>query len=190
MRKATTIRFLKTVDKGHYSSAFEAFLFSCGSVSLLKQNMRNIGWSSSLDDEEKRARQRFRVMMHRLRKDGLISYERNWLQTRVTQKARALLLGSFGKDPAVFPKAQYAKKESGVVTLVLFDIPERYRRERNWLRGALRGLDFELLQRSVWIGKTIIPKQFLQDIRDAHINQYVEIVSIAKSGTIQKINAR
>ena len=189
MRQAHTLRFLETVQKGSYESAFEAFLFSCGSVSSLKRNLRNVRSSAPSEfNKENKAQQRFRVMMHRLRKDGLIENTAEGIGVRITKKAKKLLTETLTKSGVTFPERNYTKEKSHTITLILFDIPERYRKKREWLRGALRMLGFELLQRSAWIGSVGVPKQFLKDIRDMKINEYVDIVSIAKSGTIRRIN--
>lgn len=193
MRKPNTVRFLKTIENGRFGNAFEAFLFSCGSAALLKQNLRNAERSEVLSaDEERKAQQRFRVMMHRLKKDGLIEYQKQQkgiITAFLTEKAKKTLLGSWsGEAATALPKREYEKKKSQTVMLVLFDIPERYRKKRDWLRATLLMLGFELLQRSAWIGSVAIPERFLEDMRDMQINQFVEIVSIARSGTIKRIN--
>lgn len=190
MRNSSTIRFLETIGNGQFDNAFEAFLFSAGSTSLLRRNLRNVGRVAAPTqfDDERKARQRFRVMTHRLKKDGLIVGKQGGLMVRLTEKARAVVSASKNKDNSLLPRNVYVHKKSDTVTLILFDIPERHTRKRAWLRETLRMLGFELLQRSVWIGKVAIPGQFLEDIRDMKINEYVEIVNVARSGTIKKIN--
>jgi len=56
--------------------------------------------------------------------------------------------------------------------MVMFDIPERHRKVRNWLRSQLRLWGFEMLQQSVWLGTGSLPSEFLErldllGVRDA-----------------------
>jgi DNA-binding transcriptional regulator PaaX len=81
----------------------------------------------------------------------------------------------------------YSKEKSDKLIIVIFDVPEKERHKRNWLRSVLASLDFKFLQQSVWIGKTKIPKEFLNDLRDQKMLDYVHIFKISKSGTINKL---
>ena len=83
-----------------------------------------------------------------------------------------------------FPKTIYPKEKDDSPKIVIFDIPERYKSKRNWLRSCLVNLNFKLLQKSVWLGKTKIPIAFIKDIKDLGIFSYIHIFSINKSGTI------
>src|SRR3990167_838001 len=71
--------------------------------------------------------------------------------------------------------------------IVIFDIPERERRKRAWLRLALKNIGLKLIQRSVWMGKVKIPKEFLDDIRELHLVNFVEIFEITKSGSLNQV---
>ncbi|MBM4388891.1 MAG: CRISPR-associated endonuclease Cas2 [Deltaproteobacteria bacterium] len=68
-----------------------------------------------------------------------------------------------------------------------FDVPERERRKRTWLREVLRNLGFECVQKSVWIGKVKVPRQFLRDVRRYHLAEFIEVFQITKRGTLQQI---
>ena len=67
------------------------------------------------------------------------------------------------------------------------DIPESERKKRAWLRSALKNLNFKMIQQSVWIGKVRIPEEFLRDLRNMHLTEYVEIFEISKAGSLQQI---
>ncbi len=62
--------------------------------------------------------------------------------------------------------------------MVLFDIPEKKRKTRNWLRLQLKLWDFKLLQQSVWIGKGPLPKEFTDRLRLLGIYECVKILKI------------
>ncbi len=71
--------------------------------------------------------------------------------------------------------------------IIVFDIPEKERQKRGWLREILRGLGFRMLQQSVWIGKNKIPEQFLYDLRQKHLLPYIHVMEIGKSGTMREL---
>lgn len=62
--------------------------------------------------------------------------------------------------------------------MVLFDIPEKKRKTRNWLRLQLKLWDFEMLQQSVWLGKGPLPKEFNDRLKLLDINECVKIFKI------------
>lgn len=68
-----------------------------------------------------------------------------------------------------------------------YDIPEREKQKRAWLREVLRLLGFRMLQKSLWIGKSKIPEGFLQDLRKKEIMDHVHIFEISKTGTLKEL---
>ena len=71
--------------------------------------------------------------------------------------------------------------------IVSFDIPEREKGKRRWLRAALRSLEFTLLQKSVWIGTGGVPKEFIAALRERDLLSRVHIVGVTKSGTLEHL---
>lgn len=76
-------------------------------------------------------------------------------------------------------------ESDGVVRLVVFDVPERQRKKRDWLRAELVACDFRSLQRSVWIGTRPLPEEFIKQIDEYALSPYVHIVSVGKQGTLK-----
>ena len=62
--------------------------------------------------------------------------------------------------------------------LVVFDIPEKDKYLREWIRGELGLLLFKRLQKSVYIGKYSIPDDLYQDLIKNDIFQNVHIFTI------------
>ncbi|MFA6136085.1 MAG: CRISPR-associated endonuclease Cas2 [Candidatus Paceibacterota bacterium] len=183
-RNRETISFLNNVDRQTYSNAFEAFLFSWGSTSILRDNLNRIGTKNeTIKTEKEKIRNRYRVMIYRLKKDGLIE-QKEGLIIKITKKAKKLINRvSNNQSPAL----DYKKEAGNNVILIAFDVPEKFKRKRAWLRSAVKNIGFEMLQKSVWIGKIKIPKKFVEDLEKMRINEYVEILEIGKMGTIKKI---
>lgn len=58
--------------------------------------------------------------------------------------------------------------------IVAFDIPEKYSRQRYWLRLELKSLGFVMLQKSVWFGPGPLPKDFIRWLDGSRILQYMK----------------
>ncbi len=82
---------------------------------------------------------------------------------------------------------EYGIRSSDEIKIIVFDIPESQRIDRYWLRLALKNLKFTFLQKSVWVGKTIIPEDFLDDLHERGIFDFVEILAVTKKGTLRQI---
>ena len=141
---------------------------------------------------ESRQRQRFYSMLSRLRKDGLIQ------ETTHDRKYFIALTGEGRRRLEVLRKRQSNALPTGIYniipdtkgskfTITVFDIPERERKKRAWLRSTLRNLGFRCLQKSVWVGKVIIPKAFLDDLRDLELVEYLEIFEVSKAGSLRQL---
>jgi len=130
-----------------------------------------------------------RNVIYNLKKDGFIEYEK-------TSKGRKITITNKGKKLVskvkrnILPPTRYKdkdSKDSKSLKIIIFDIPEKERRKRAWLRSAITNLGFKQLQQSVWAGNKAIPKSFLKDLKDLRILKFVEIFSIDKLGTIKPI---
>jgi len=81
----------------------------------------------------------------------------------------------------------YQKERGNKFIIVVFDIPEIQKRKRNWLRAALKNLDFKMVQKSVWFGRVKIPKEFLDHLCEMKLIDYVEIFEISKTGSLERL---
>ena len=110
-----------------------------------------------------------RVVLSRLKKRGLVQNENGlW---RITQKGRIYL------STKLFSIRHTQKRDSvrkSKNMIIAFDIPERKRRGRNWLRVELKNLGFEILQKSVWFGPSPLPKEFITSLKELRILKFVK----------------
>lgn len=98
------------------------------------------------------------VNLRRLEKQGLIRKE---------PKRKIFVLTEKGKEIVNYIEDRYTilnKSWDGKLRVVIFDIPEKKRHYRIWLRNELLLLCFKEWQKSVYIGKYPLPKSFYQDI--------------------------
>ncbi len=131
-----------------------------------------------------------RNVIYKLKKDGLIEYKETGEEKKIliTQKGRDLITKN--KDNIGFPEARYLSIETPetkkTLSIIIFDIPEKDRNKRAWLRSAMKNIGFKQLQQSVWAGNVPIPEDFLNDLKELKILKFVEVFSVGKRGTIEK----
>ena len=173
-------------------------------VGLLIESFLEAGYGASLSDMDrayyktlskkaeaeavKGEKQKFYNLVYRLKRDGLIE-SKNRDKLRLTNKGKILLGKLRIKLKISLPVTKYKKgPPNNRVTVVAFDVPEAERKKRKWLSVVLKNLDFNLIQKSVWIGKTKLPEEFLDDLRGLKMLSYVEIFEITKHGSLEQIS--
>ena len=139
--------------------------------------------------EQKRLKQRYLKMIYSLKQDGLIEEKQKnkrkfWSLTKKGESKLTLLRE---RNKKRLPEISYQKETSDRAVLVIFDIPETEKRKRDWLRVALDNLGFKMIQKSVWLGKVKIPQEFLDDLREIKLIDFVEIFEISKAGSLQHL---
>lgn len=68
--------------------------------------------------------------------------------------------------------------EDGRSRLVMFDIPERERNKRDWLRNRLLACEYVPLQKSVWVGKRPLPQELYKELKEKKLISCVHIVGL------------
>ncbi|MEX2033084.1 MAG: CRISPR-associated endonuclease Cas2 [Candidatus Colwellbacteria bacterium] len=147
------------------------------------RELREGGATAKLEIEKiKQKQQNFYSMLYQLEKEGFIK----------KTKDRKLLITVLGKEKykkilSRLPKRHHKPQADTSLKVVIFDIPEKEKHKRGWLRDQLRDLGFKMIQKSVWMGKKKIPKEFLEDIKDLNLLAYIEIFAITKTGSIRSV---
>lgn len=62
----------------------------------------------------------------------------------------------------------------------MFDIPEPKKAEREWFRFHLKKFNYEMIQRSVWVGPSPLPKEFLDYLKEIKLTEYVKTFKLDK----------
>src|SRR4030042_2172708 len=113
-----------------------------------------------------------RMTLYRLKKHGFIKNENKiWL---ITQKGLTFL--KLSKNKKIFKSINKINKKEKI--LIIFDIPEKDRVKRNWLRSILISLDFKILQKSAWLGPSPLPKSFINFLKNNRIIKYIKFLKI------------
>jgi len=64
--------------------------------------------------------------------------------------------------------------------IVIYDIPEEKKKERDWFRRHLKKFNFIMIQRSVWVGPSPLPKDFLNYVKSIGLKDKFKTFKLAK----------
>jgi len=126
----------------------------------------------------------FRKYLSKLKQQGFIS-QNNQGGVFLKEKGKKKL-NDF--DNSISFKEAYAVKRGDRVIVISYDIPVAFNRERNILRGMLAALGFNLVHKSVWVGKVALPARLIADLSNLGIIDFVEILEVTKNGTLKSKN--
>jgi predicted transcriptional regulator len=136
-------------------------------------------WSDELKEIN-----RFRNLVCRLEQQKIIKKDKKTKRISITKKGMSWMQKYKLLSMRSPKRYSNTKEKSDGIFVVVFDIPEKEKRKRAWIRDVLRVLEFEMLQGSVWVGRGGIPKQFLEDLRTLKMINYVHIFEVKSEGSL------
>jgi DNA-binding transcriptional regulator PaaX len=149
--------------KTTFADELIAFLFSCRSTSIRKK----ILWER-MQEKYKISGNTYYQNIFRLKKRGILE-----------DKNGILCLSQKGKIFFQNPYRKITKKPiKNNKILVIFDIPETKKKVREWIRGQIKEWDFEMVQKSVWIGYGPLPSEFTERLKFLKVDNGVKIYNL------------
>lgn len=191
MKGDIIFKVLESVEKVAlgFADLFEVFLEAGYGASLgnLEYRLRKKENKGTDEEEKQRIAQRYYSMLSRLKKEG-------FLEEPTIKNGRSFFLTSAGKKKLSFLKRKRKElprmpkvQDGPTFVIVAFDIPEREKRKRDWLRQSLRHMGLSMVQKSVWIGKVRLPEDFMESLRRLRLLDCVEIFEITRTGTLKHL---
>ena len=164
---------------------------------LLTESYKNLAVVKSKREKNKAEREeyfrrvsRYKNLIAWLKRDGMIKEihtkkEKRIYVTAKGKKYREMLLKRRDNELPNPRRYKTGKKER--IIIVSFDIPEKEKYKRAWLRQALKEIGFRMIQKSVWFGRAEIPFEMLRDLHHLHLLEFIEIFSVTQKGSLRKI---
>lgn len=124
------------------------------------------------------------TILSRLYKSGLVIKNKStgW---EITEKGKTYAQLFFKKEQREKSYENFKNKNRNKRdTIVMFDIPEHQKKNRNILRYHLVMLGYERLQKSVWIGGSPLPAEFIEYLKISNLFPSVHIFRIMEKGSI------
>ena len=72
------------------------------------------------------------------------------------------------------------QKDSAKNLIVMYDIPSGQKKERDWFRRHLIKFGYIMIQKSVWVGPSPLPKDFLDYLKEIKIGDNFKTFKLAK----------
>ena len=119
-----------------------------------------------------------RTTIDRLKRKGVIEKE-----------LAGIVLSKYGKEYIKrkidslkqFNKPENISKDKNLI--LMFDVPTERKAEREWLRWHLKKFDYKMIQKSVWVGPSPLPKEFKEYLEEIKLNKCIKTFKLAKSYT-------
>ncbi|MCL5004496.1 MAG: hypothetical protein M1170_00945 [Patescibacteria group bacterium] len=186
------LKILETLEQSAQTIGNVFFIFSLPYGTSLNKGLKLLARRQreregrQIDREEKL---RFYDLLYRLRKEGLIENinKENKKSLQITKKGAEKLENLRLRKTNEFPQKVYKIENENTFKIIIFDIPEKHRKKRGWIREVLRNLKFKMLQKSVWIGKTKLPEELIHNLKNFDLLPYVEIFEISKTGSLKQL---
>lgn len=150
-------------DEASFGDFIISYLLSSRSVRIQKKVLYEL-----VQKRRILSKQVFNNNLYRLKTKGILDFD----SEKNVRINRACL-----RDHVLFSKIKNIP-EGATRIMVLFDIPEKKRKTRNWLRMQLKTWDFEMIQQSVWLGKGPLPKEFTERLKLLGISECVKILKV------------
>ncbi len=123
------------------------------------------------DQKERSVRNRF----NELYKEGYINKTNN---SFIINKKGKKYLEKYKKSQ--LKKFEPAENDNPKNLLLLYDIPEGMKKERDWFRRTLIKFSFIMIQRSVWVGPSPLPKEFLDYVKFIGLKDTIKMFKLQK----------
>ena len=62
----------------------------------------------------------------------------------------------------------------------MFDVPVEKKAERDWFRWHLKKFGYIMVQHSVWVGPSPLPKEFKEYLEEIKLNKCIKTFKLAK----------
>jgi hypothetical protein len=125
-----------------------------------------------------RSRQKFSQMIYNLKR-------KNYIKVKNLKGNRAIILTKRGVDKALQAKFKMEniirqKRKDGKWIMLIFDVPEKYRKSRDLLRSILHNLGYKMFQKSVWLTPYDVYRRTEDLLQEYSLDKFVKIFLIEK----------
>ncbi len=107
----------------------------------------------------------------------------------IEKELSGIILSKYGKEYIKrkidslkqFDRPKNISKDRNLI--LMFDVPTERKPEREWLRWHLKKFNYIMIQKSVWVGPSPLPKEFRDYIEEIKLSNCIKIFKLAKSYT-------
>ena len=133
------------------------------------------------ENKKTRLKNTLKSTLNRLKKSGLINYKDN--KWTLSIEGKEFLSTKTERLENFYFSKEKPRKSRKKEMILIFDIPEKNRRYRDWLRDELIGFGFEPIQKSVWFGPAL-PEKFINFLFERKILKYTRFFRVSEKDLI------
>ena len=67
--------------------------------------------------------------------------------------------------------------------ILMYDVAEEKKKERDWFRRQLKNFGYVMIQRSVWVGPSPLSKEFVDYVKEIGLQDHLKTFKLAKAYT-------
>jgi len=128
---------------------------------------------------------KYRDIKNRNKFNRLVYYlkTKGYIKVKNLENKKTIILTKKGIDKALitsFKSGEGKLRKDGKWIMVIFDVPEKFRKSRNLLRSILHNLGYKIFQQSVWITPYDVLERTEKLIAMHSLDEYVKIFLIEK----------
>lgn len=155
----------------------------------INRSMTSVDKMVGRREDRRRRYHRYMCMIGYLKTNGLIKEKKvgDTIKLHLTGSGRAKLEQIKKEKLSRIPTSGYEASPGKKVIIVTYDISEKRARYRDWLREVLSIIGLKKLQRSVWVGRVLVPQALLDDLIRYRLEESVEIIEVGSSGIMREL---
>ncbi len=150
-------------DEASFSDFLISHFLSCRSIRIQRRVLYEL-----VQKKRKKNNQQLNNNLYRLKNKGVITFGS---ENSIVINRKELQSYTSFKNMKVKPTGK-------IQVLILFDIPEKKRKIRNWLRLQLKLWNFKMVQQSAWLGDGPLPKEFSEHLKLLDIKECIKVFKI------------
>jgi len=116
-----------------------------------------------------------RIALSRLNEKKYV--EKSDLGWSITQSGKKFLKNKTNQQLLSYIDSPFTKNQPNGM-IVSFDIPEKNRKMRNWLRNQIKIFGYKMLQQSLWVGPGPLPLEFFKRLEKLGIRKNIKTFKI------------
>ncbi len=149
-----------------------------GGYKLIRQRIYGYPSEGKRSTPRKLSGDYLRVILFRLKQKRLV--KKKGAIWNITNAGRAYLV----KNNFLPAHTRIPTKRNTKSLVIVFDIPEIYRKKRNWLRVELKSAGFTMLQQSVWFGPAPLSEELVVSFNRLKLLSYIKFFAAKEADII------
>lgn len=116
--------------------------------------------------------------------------EKGWVESKGERRQKIIAITPLGRAQLLVSRKKLKKEWDGKWRLVIFDVPEKKRKNRDFFRYQLRAIGLQPIQRSVWVTPFNLLPEVEELVEMCEVKSYVIFATtkeVSNQGKMMKL---